>query len=34
MDITMPLLNRIDALKEIMKIDPQAKVVIWTAINN
>lgn len=32
MDITMPLLNGIDALKEIIKIDPQAKVVMCTAL--
>ncbi|MFB5088379.1 response regulator [Psychrobacillus sp. PGGUH221] len=32
MDITMPLLNGIDALKEIIKIDPHAKVVMCTAL--
>lgn len=32
MDITMPLLNRIDALKEIVKIDQQAKVIMCTAL--
>ncbi|MGG3930759.1 response regulator [Schinkia azotoformans] len=28
MDITMPVLNGMDALKEIINIDPQAKVII------
>jgi two-component system, chemotaxis family, chemotaxis protein CheY len=32
MDITMPLLNGVDALKEIIKIDPQAKVVMCTSL--
>lgn len=32
LDITMPLLNGIDALKEIVKIESQAKVVMCTAL--
>ena len=32
MDITMPELNGLDALKEIMKIDPAAKVVMVSAM--
>lgn len=32
LDITMPLLNGIDTLKEIIKIEPQAKVVMCTAL--
>ncbi len=32
MDITMPEMNGLDALKEIMKIDPGAKVVMCTAL--
>lgn len=31
MDITMPVLNGIDALKEIMAEDPNAKVIMLTA---
>ncbi|NRD76915.1 response regulator [Bacillus sp. BRMEA1] len=32
MDITMPVLNGIDTLKEIMKIDPKANVVMCSAM--
>jgi len=32
MDITMPEMNGLEALKEIMKIDPGAKVVMCTAL--
>jgi two-component system chemotaxis response regulator CheY len=32
MDITMPKMNGIDALKYIMEIDPQAKVIMCSAI--
>lgn len=32
MDITMPVLNGIDALKEIINIDPKAKVIICSAL--
>ncbi|PLR70361.1 response regulator [Bacillus sp. UMB0728] len=32
MDITMPILNGIDALKVIKKIDPKAKVIMCTAL--
>ena len=32
LDITMPLLNGIDALKEIIEIDPNANVVMCTAM--
>lgn len=32
MDITMPMLNGIDALKEIISIDPKAKVIICSAL--
>lgn len=32
MDIVMPEMNGIDALKEIKKIDPNAKVVMCTAV--
>lgn len=32
MDITMPLMNGIDALKEIMKLDPKAKVIVCSAM--
>lgn len=31
LDITMPVLDGIDALKQIMKIDPSAKVIMITA---
>lgn len=31
MDITMPILNGIDALKQIMEIDKDAKVIMVTA---
>lgn len=32
MDITMPEMNGIDALKEIKKIDPNAKVIMCSAM--
>jgi len=32
MDITMPEMSGIDAVKEIKKIDPQARVIMCTAI--
>ncbi|HEY9765542.1 MAG TPA: response regulator [Chroococcales cyanobacterium] len=32
MDITMPLVNGLDALKVLMKYDPQARIVMLTAI--
>lgn len=32
MDITMPEMNGIDATREIMKIDPKAKVVVCSAM--
>ncbi len=32
MDITMPVLNGIEALKVIMNIDPKAKVIMCTAL--
>src|SRR5690606_33476647 len=32
MDITMPEMNGIDAIKEIMKIDPSAKIVVCSAM--
>lgn len=32
MDITMPVLNGMDALKEIINIDPQAKVIICSSL--
>jgi len=32
MDITMPEMNGLDALKEITKVDPQAKVVMVSAM--
>lgn len=32
MDITMPELNGIDALKQIITIDPKAKVIMCTAL--
>jgi two-component system, chemotaxis family, chemotaxis protein CheY len=32
MDITMPFLSGIDALKEIIKVDPKAKVVMCSAL--
>ncbi|MDI9611051.1 MAG: response regulator [Archaeoglobaceae archaeon] len=32
MDIVMPEMNGIDALKEIKKLDPNAKVVMCTAV--
>lgn len=33
MDLAMPLMNGLDALKYIMKIDPYAKVIMSTANN-
>ena len=32
MDITMPVMNGIDAIKEIMKIDPNAKIIVCSAM--
>ncbi|PLV56817.1 chemotaxis protein CheY [Thermotoga sp. SG1] len=32
MDITMPEMNGIDAIKEIMKIDPNAKIIVCSAM--
>lgn len=32
MDITMPKCNGIEALKEIIKIDPKAKVIMCSAL--
>ncbi len=32
MDITMPVMNGIDAIKEIMAIDPEAKIVVCSAM--
>lgn len=32
MDITMPVMNGIDAIKEIMKIDSGAKIVVCSAM--
>ncbi|KIL41306.1 chemotaxis protein CheY [Gordoniibacillus kamchatkensis] len=32
MDITMPEMNGIDALNEIRKVDPQAKVIMCSAV--
>ncbi|WP_164668893.1 response regulator [Virgibacillus doumboii] len=32
MDITMPIMNGIDAIKEIMKIDSEAKIVVCSAM--
>lgn len=32
MDITMPVMNGIDAIKAIMKIDPQANIVVCSAM--
>lgn len=32
MDITMPILNGIEALREIINYDPQAKVIMCTAL--
>ena len=32
MDITMPEMNGLDALREIMKIDPTAKVIMVSAM--
>lgn len=34
MDITMPDMNGLDALKEIKKMDPQAKVVMVSAMGS
>ena len=34
MDITMPDMNGLDALKEIKKIDPQATVVMVSAMGS
>jgi len=34
MDITMPELNGIEALKEIIALDPHAKVIICSAISH
>lgn len=31
MDLTMPVMNGLDALKHLIKIDPNAKVIISTA---
>lgn len=33
MDITMPVMNGIEAVKEILKIDENAKIIIISAIN-
>jgi len=32
MDVIMPILSGMDALKEILKIDPHAKVIMCTAL--
>jgi two-component system chemotaxis response regulator CheY len=32
MDITMPIMNGIDALREIIAFDPEAKVIMCTAM--
>jgi len=32
MDITMPIMNGIDAIKEIMKIDDTVKIVVCSAV--
>ncbi len=32
MDITMPFMNGIEASKEILKLDPEAKIVILSAL--
>lgn len=32
MDITMPIMNGIDAIKEILKIDPTANIVVCSAM--
>lgn len=34
MDITMPKMNGIDAIKEIKKIDNQAKIIVISAMGN
>lgn len=34
MDINMPKMNGIDATKEIMKYDPNAKVIIISSVDN
>lgn len=34
MDITMPELNGLDAMEEILKINPSAKVIICSAVAN
>lgn len=33
MDITMPIMDGLEALETIMKLDPQAKVIMCTAID-
>ncbi|RDW19571.1 two-component system response regulator [Oceanobacillus arenosus] len=32
MDITMPIVNGIDAIKEIIKLDEEAKIIVCSAI--
>lgn len=34
MDITMPEMNGIDAVKELKKIDPQAKIIVISAMGH
>ncbi|MCO7174794.1 response regulator [Sporolactobacillus kofuensis] len=34
MDITMPLLSGIDALRRIMKLDPKAKVIMCSSLGS
>lgn len=34
MDITMPLMNGIDAIKGVMKFDSKAKIVVCSAMGN
>ncbi len=33
MDITMPLMDGIEAVKEIIRIDPKSKIIIVSALN-
>jgi two-component system, chemotaxis family, chemotaxis protein CheY len=32
LDLTMPMMNGLDALKNILKFDPKAKVIIYSAM--
>lgn len=34
MDVTMPEMTGVEALGEILKVDPQAKIIMCTALGN